>query len=133
MALLQSIVLTVFATPIVWVLYGEEYLPAVPILQIITWYSAFSYLGSARGIWFLAEEKQKYIWITNLIGAVINVIGNAILIPLWGACGAAIVSVLTQILTNFVMSLIIKPIREIGVWMIEAFNPKVCYDLIKRK
>ena len=40
-------------------MYGEAYLAAVPLLQIITWYSAFAYMGSVRNIWMLAEEKQK--------------------------------------------------------------------------
>ena len=130
MALIQSVILTIFAKPIINLLYGADYLPAVIILQIITWYSAFSYLGSARGIWFLAEGKQKYVWITNLVGATINVVGNIMLIPLLGACGAAISSVVTQFLTNFVINFLIKPIRENGKWMVEALNPKVIIQMV---
>ena len=130
MALIQSVILTIFAKPIINLLYGADYLPAVIILQIITWYSAFSYLGSARGIWFLAEGKQKYVWITNLVGATINVLGNIMLIPLLGACGAAISSVVTQFLTNFVINFLIKPIRENGKWMVEALNPKVIIQMV---
>lgn len=133
MALAQSVVLTIFARPIINLLYGAQYLPAVSILQIITWYSAFSYLGVARNIWFLAENKQKYVWITNLIGAIINVIGNALLIPLWGAVGAAIASVVTQFIINFALSLVIKSLRENGIWMIYALNPKVLYQMVARK
>lgn len=133
MALAQSVVLTVFARPIINLLYGSEYLSAVGILQIITWYSAFSYLGAARNIWFLAEKKQKYVWITNLIGATVNVIGNAALIPLWGAYGAAISSVVTQFIINFALSFVIKPIRENGMWMVYALNPKALYQMLVRK
>lgn len=130
LALIQSFVLTILAKPIIQILYGNEYLPSVSILRIITWYSAFSYLGSARYTWFIAEEKQKYIWITNLIGAVVNVAGNAILIPLWGGCGAAVASVTTQVLTNFILNFFISPIRENGMWMLEAFNPRVLVEMI---
>lgn len=130
MALAQSVVLTLFADPVMRILYGAEYLPAIPILKIITWYSAFSYLGHARYIWFLAEGKQKYIWLINMIGAVVNVAGNAILIPLWGGCGAAVASVTTQVLTNFILNFFISPIRENGMWMLEAFNPRVLVEMI---
>lgn len=130
MALIQSVVLTLIAHPLIRLLYGAEYLPAVNILRIITWYSAFSYLGNARNIWFLAEDKQKYVWICNLIGAIVNVVGNFMLIPIWGACGAAITSVVTQFLTNFVLGLIIKPIRENGKWMVDAMNPKVLIKMV---
>ncbi len=133
MALCQSVVLTLFAEPMIKLLYGADYLSASKILRIITWYSAFSYLGNARNIWFLAEEKQKYVWITNLVGAIINVVGNFILIPLWGACGAAAASVVTQFITNFAISFFIKPIRQNGIWMIEALNPKVLYKMLVYK
>lgn len=132
-ALFQSIGLTVFSRPVVYLLYGLEYLPAVSILRIITWYSAFSYLGSARYIWFLAEKKEKYIWITNLIGALINVAGNWILIPMWGAVGAAIASVVTQIMTNFALNFVLKPIRENGKWLLEALNPIVLINMIAER
>lgn len=131
MALFQSIALTFAAKPIVRLLYGIEYLAAADILRIITWYSAFSYLGSARIIWFLAEGKQKYLWITNMVGAVINVIGNLILIPVMGSCGAAIASLTTQIITNFGLSFMIKPIRECGEWMLDALKPNVLVRMLR--
>ena len=57
----------------------------------------FSYLGSVRNVWMLAENKQKYLWIINLSGALGNVILNLILIPIMGVNGAAVASLCTQI------------------------------------
>lgn len=130
MALIQSMILTLFAPIIIRLLYGSKYLPAIDILRIITWYSAFSYLGAARNIWFLAEGRQKYIWITNMIGAISNIACNAILIPVYGACGAAVASVITQFLTNFALSFFIKPLNENGKWMLEALKPNVLFKMI---
>lgn len=133
MGLAQSLVLTLFAEPIVIILYGEAYLASVPLLQIITWYSAFSYMGTVRNIWMLAEEKQRYLWIINLSGALLNVAGNYLLIPLVGAAGAAIASVLTQFFTNFVLCAIIKPIRP-NFWLIwKALNPKLISEKLLHK
>lgn len=133
LALGQSVILSLFAAPIIKILYGVEFLPAVTVLRIVTWYSAFSYLGGARNIWFLVENKHKYIWITSMFGAIINVTGNYILIPLYGACGAAVASVITQFLTNFALSFLLKPIRENAIWMLEALNPKVFKFLLAYK
>lgn len=133
MALAQSVLLTILAKPIIYLLYGVDYMPAVPILRIVTWYSAFSYLGYARNIWFLAEGKEKYIWVTNLVGALLNLSGNALLIPFFGACGAAAMSVVTQFITNFVLSLLMKPLRESGIWMLMACNPKVLVNIFLKK
>lgn len=131
MALAQSVFLTIFADPIVRIMYGEEYLAAIPVLQIITWYSAFSYMGSVRNIWMLAEEKQKYLWIINLCGALLNVMGNFVLIRLLGVAGAAIASVITQFVTNFVLCILVKPIRPTFALICKALNPKFLIETLK--
>lgn len=130
MGLAQSVVMTIFAKPIVSILYGKEYLLSIPLLQIITWYSAFSHMGSVRNIWMLAEKKQKYLWIINLSGAMLNVIGNFILIPIIGAAGAAIASVLTQFFTNFILCIVIKPIRPTSKLMWKSLNPRFALNLL---
>lgn len=131
MGLVQSIVLTLLARPIVNIIYGEAYIAAIPLLQIITWYSSFSYMGSVRNIWMLAEDKQKYLWIINMSGAVLNVIGNYILISMMGTMGAAIASVLTQFFTNFLLCFLIKPIKPTVNLIGRALNPKILFGMLK--
>lgn len=66
------------------VLYGEAYIGAATPLSIITWYTAFSYLGVARNAWIVCEHKQTFLKYLYLGAAISNVILNAILIPIWG-------------------------------------------------
>lgn len=122
-AIAQSIVFTVMAKLIVGILYGEEFLAAVPVLQILTWYFLFSVMGVVRNVWILAEQKQKYLWIINLSGAVLNIILNSFMIPQFGACGAAFASLLTQFFANFVLGFIVKPIRGNNRLLIQGLNP----------
>lgn len=131
LSLAQSVFFTVFAKLIVKILYGEAYLPAVPVLQILCWQSAFSYMGYVRNIWILAEEKHQELWKINLCGAIANILLNAAMIPLWGACGAAAASVLTQIFTNVGMGYILKPIRENNRLLVKGLNPGILIDLAK--
>lgn len=131
--LAQSIVLTAFAGFVVSKLYGAAYADSASVLQIITWYTAFSYMGSVRNIWILAEDKQSVLWIINLSGALLNVVGNAILIPFLGANGAAIASVATQFFTNFILCFIIKPIRPTVKLIFRALNPKTLIELIPKQ
>lgn len=131
MSLMQSIAFVVLANPIVRILYGSEYLDAVPILRLLVWYVAFSYMGVIRNIWILAEEKQSILWKINLMGALLNVLLNALLIPVWGACGAAMASVITQIFTNFVLGFAYKPLRENNRIIIAGMHPKAVIMAIK--
>ena len=130
-AFAQSAVFSVFSKTIIGILYGEDYQAAIQVLRILVWYLAFSYMGSVRNIWILAEQKQKYLWIINLLGAVFNIVLNAVFIPYWGAAGAAFASLLTQIFTNFVFGFLLKPIRENNRILLHGLNPKFAFKEIK--
>ena len=88
-------------------------------------------MGAVRNVWILAEGKQRYLWIINLSGALTNVILNIIFIRLWGAEGAALASVITQMFTNFIIGLILKPIRHNNVLIIRSLHPKYLMDTIQ--
>ena len=123
-SLIQSVFMVLLARPIVLILYGEQYLPSVTALRVAVWYVTFSNYGSVRNIWMLAENKQKYLWIINLSGALANVALNAALIPLFGAVGAAAASLVTQFFTNVVIGFILRPIRYNNRLMIRGLDPK---------
>ncbi len=124
LALLQSVFMTVFSSFIVSLLYGDAYSDSATVLKIVVWYTTFSYIGLVRNIWLLAEEKQKYLWIINLSGAVLNIIINAILIPICGTIGAAIASLITQCFANVIIGFLIKPIIKNNMLLIKGINPK---------
>ena len=130
-SLAQGIVLSVFANLIVHVLYGNAFEATVAPLRIMAWYTTFSYLGTVRNVWILAEEKQKYLWIINFLGACSNIILNLILIPVIGIVGAALASVITQIFTNIIVSYIIKSIRINNRLMFTALNPKYLMEMLR--
>ncbi len=123
-ALAQCVAFTVFAKWIIFILYSKTYADAVLVLQILVWYFIFSLMGVVRNVWILAEEKQKYLWIINLSGALFNVVVNFIVIPIWGACGAALASLATQFFTNFVLGFIFKPLRENNKLLLKGIDPR---------
>ena len=130
LSLTQSIGMTLLAKPLVYFLYGTEYSRASDILAVAVWYITFSHYGSVRNIWILAEEKQQYLTAINLIGAVVNIVINFLLIPIFGAVGAAIASVITQFFTNVIVGFIIKPIRHNNVLMLKSLHPKYLMELV---
>lgn len=119
-----SIIITIFAKPIILILYGSQYLNAIKPLRILTWYTAFSMLGVAINIWLISEHKQKYVNYNCLIGVVTNILLNYTLIPVLGISGAAIAALVTQIVTNFIVPACIKDIRDIAKHILNAFRLK---------
>lgn len=128
MGLLQGVGFTIFAGLIIKILYGEAYLAAIPVLRIQVWMIAFSFMGSVRNIWILAEGKQSLIWRINLAGALANVVLNGFLIPAYGACGAAVASLATQIFTNFVLGFLMPQLKENNRMLIRGLNPRLLLE-----
>ena len=116
-----SSLFSLLASPIICILYGSAYAPAVAPLRIITWYTAFSYLGVARNAWIVSYNKQNYLKYLYIGAAVTNVVLNMMMIPIWRASGAALASLLTQISTILLFPAIIKDLRPNAKLMIDAF------------
>lgn len=119
-----SLVLTAFAPSIIRLLYGKAYLPGVPILCILTWGTAFSYLGAARNIWALSFGGERYEKHMALMGAACNAVLNWLLIPALGATGAALATLATQILVNYPVLFLFRPLRPNGMLITQALDPR---------
>lgn len=128
----QCIVFEVLAEPIVLFLYAQNYRPAISVLRVLVWLLPFSYIGSVRNVWILGMERYSILWKINLSGVVANVFLNAVMIPLWGACGAALASVLTQFVANLVTGFLMPPLRRNNQLMLRGLDPRNLVDLLRR-
>lgn len=133
-SLTVSLLITIFSSLIISIMYGSEYNASISALKIIVWYTTFSYLGSIRNIWIIIENKQNLLWKINLYGAILNIVLNLILIPIIGINGAAIASLLTQIFTNCILGFLMKTISYNNKFMINSIKPsnlKNIYNVLK--
>ena len=119
-SVIASLGICIIAPLFIKLVYGAEYLPAVAPLRIVVWFVAFSYLGVARNVWIVCEKKQKYLKYLYFGSAACNVVLNMLLIPRFGANGAAAASLFTQISTIFIFPLCIKELHPNVKLMAEA-------------
>ena len=119
-SLFVALLFQVFGEIAVNILYGDAYMEAVNPLRIVTWYTAFSYLGVARNAWIVSKNKQTYLKFIYMIAALMNIILNLIFIPLFGASGAALASLITQILTSLGLPYCFKDLRANAKLMLQA-------------
>lgn len=124
-----SLILSIFASPIIIILYGEAFSGSIDILRVITWCVAFSYLGVSRGIWLILENKQKYIKYLSFYGVIFNFGLNYLLIPLFSTVGAALATLITQILVSIIIPLFIKELRQNSLIILDALLLK---DVIQK-
>ncbi|MGN0802213.1 MAG: flippase [Candidatus Faecivicinus sp.] len=110
-AFAYSAFVTLFGRQIIGILYGDAYLDALTSLRIAVWFNAFSYLGGIKSMWLLCERKNRYVMILSIIGGITDVLCNAAMIPIWGIEGAAVATLVTQMLSNFFYPLLFKDTR----------------------
>ena len=122
-----------FASWIIRLLYGMEYGPAAGLLRLVVWYTTFAHLGLVRDIWILSKEKQSVLWKINIFGALTNVALNFILIPQFGAMGAAAASLATQFAVNTGACFVLKSLRGSGKLMLRSMDPRYIGSLLKRE
>lgn len=86
----------ILAKPIMLVIFGEQYLPGVPVFRIIISMILFIYLNSILGNALFAKNLQKTTMIFSALAAGLNVLLNFLLIPHYSFIGAATASIFTQ-------------------------------------
>ena len=130
-SLVQCVIITLAAPIIILVMYGTEYSAATNILRLSVWFTTFSYIGTVRNIWILSYGYQRYLNWINISGAVVNVLLNFLLIPVYGAMGAASASVFAQFFTNFILGYLIPDLRPNNRIICKAMNPKYVVNMLR--
>ena len=105
------------------ILFGEAYKNAYSALVLNIWSGIFVSQALARSIWMISENLQKYRLYNNIVAVNINIIGNMLLIPILGIGGAALSTLLTQLLGTWMFSFLWKPLRQSTFAMIKSINP----------
>ncbi len=131
-SLFICLIVVLLSPTIINIMYGKEYYSSISILRIIVWYTTFSYLGSARTIWIMAENKQKYLMYINSSGVILNIILNYILIPIYGIAGTAVATVITEVFVNYIITFFIKPIKHNNKLITKALNINECKSIIQK-
>ncbi len=110
-SILAGVFFTIFGRVVIYIVNGKAFLAAVPVLWVLIWSRMFSLMGTTRSIWMLCEGMEKYIKYFVALGAFINVVLNWMLIPILGAVGAAIATLVTEVLSSFVATGIVPKTR----------------------
>ena len=111
LSLAVAIPLTLFSREIVTVLYGIKYQSTATVLSIHCWTGVFLFLGVVSNMWYLLENLNHYTLYRCIVGATINVGLNLVLIPEFGANGAAISTLVAQAAASYLFDLINKRTR----------------------
>ncbi len=106
----------IFANPIIHLMFGTEYLPAVNTFRILIFTILIVYPSALIGNAVFAFDAHKSFIGFVAVSALGNVLFNFLLIPMFGIEGAAISTLITQIITNFLIWRKMNSIQKLHVW-----------------
>lgn len=86
------------AEPLIRLLYGQEYAPSVPVLQILLASVVFGFLSFVTGATLNATNHQKQQTGLLAVTLVVNIVLNLILIPRMATIGAAIAALIGNVM-----------------------------------
>jgi O-antigen/teichoic acid export membrane protein len=129
--------IVIFISPlsefIVNIIYGEDYLFAAQVMKIHLISLFWVFNGVAQSKKNIIRGFQKINMGTTIIGAIMNLILNILLIPQYGAIGAAIATVVAYAISVNFLTLIFKDTRKDSLYIIKniLFYLGIYFILIK--
>ena len=112
-AWLGVVVVSLCADELIYVLGGTAYLPgAAQALRILIWYLPLSYVTGVMQYALIAIGAQHAITRAFVVGTIVNVAGNLLTIPTYGATAAAALTVVTEIA---LLAAVWPTLRQVGI------------------
>lgn len=111
-----SIIVSLTSNWIINFLYGGNFFDSIFVLKIHVWANAFVFLGVASSKWLIVEGLTVFSFFRVFLGMITNVVLNYFFIPRYGINGAAIATLISQIVAMYLFDLFHPKTRKI-FWM----------------
>ena len=97
--------LTVLREPFVRVVFGAAYLESAVPLAVLAWGMFFAYTGAVYLNLFIVRRLHRLMLLVSVVTVAVNVAINLLLIPRYGATGAALATVASNLVGYAVWAL----------------------------
>lgn len=102
-------------------LFGPSYADSIPVLTVHIWVGLFVFMRALLSKWLITENLLKLSMVTQLSGAVANVILNLWLIPLYGAVGAAYATVISYAVAGYLILFLHRDLWPMAIVVTKSF------------
>jgi polysaccharide transporter, PST family len=113
-------------------IFGKDYTASGPVLAVHIWSTLFIFLAIIQGAWYIQKGTPGiYMQLRRtIVGAVLNVLLNLILIPMYGSIGAAVATLISYSYVGFFSNLFSSGTRDIFRLQLRAI---LMIDLIRSR
>lgn len=100
-----ALLFTVLREPFVRLVFGAEYLESAVPLAVLAWGMFFAYTGAVYLNLFIVRRLQRLMLVVSAVTVTVNIAVNLWLIPQYGATGAALATVASNVVGYAVWAL----------------------------
>jgi O-antigen/teichoic acid export membrane protein len=108
-----SAMTTVFSKKIILLLFGEPYIDGTTSFTILMWSAPFAALGSVTIRYLTVEKLENKVAIRAVVALVVNLVLNLLLIPNLGINGAAISTLLSLFVANYLIDYFDRDLKHL--------------------
>lgn len=100
--------------------FGEVYLPAVAVLQVMSFKAASVALSNTAGAMLVTERLQRWAIFRDGFGCLVCIVLNYLLLPRYGIIAAAFVAIVSNVSAGYIADAIIPAYRHLFVRQTKA-------------
>lgn len=115
LSLLASALTACLAYWLVTLTFGQAYLPAVAVLQVMAFKAAATALSSTAGAMLVTEGLQRLAIFRDGVGCLVCVVFNYLLLPRYGIIAAAFVAIASTVAAGYLADAVIPAYRHLFV------------------
>lgn len=120
LTLLASALVSCIAYWLVRYTFGEAYLPAVAILQVMSFKAASVALSNTAGAMLVTEGLQRWAIFRDGLGCMACVVLNYLLLPRYGVIAAACTAIACNVIAGYLADAIVPAYRHLFVCQTKA-------------
>ena len=122
LAFLIAVITSIAAEHIILLIFGENYLASADVLKWHIWGGIFVFFGTAWSRWIILEGLQKVAAVIHFLSLLANIMLNLLLIPIYGAVGAAIATTVSFSLGHTIFAAFFPSQRKALYMFLTAFK-----------
>ena len=117
---LAAILTSVLSYWVVQYTFGPEFLPAVAVLQVLSFKAASVALSNTAGAMLVTEGLQRWAILRDGFGCIVCVVLNYLLLPRYGIMAAAFVAIASNVAAGYLADAMIPAYRHLFVRQTKA-------------
>ena len=93
-----ALTISLFSTQLTVPIFGEDFAPTAGVLAVLIWYALLNMISAVLSRGLVIQNRQRNVLIIRSVGLGSNILLNALLLPRIGVTGAAVASVLAELI-----------------------------------